>query len=96
MRQQQDILSKTLINHFGKGEDIGNSIPIDHLIKQGLINEVKRNYIKLGGVQENIPLKFEKWDIILKDFAIELDEEQHFNRYRAVTLESYIYHTEIG
>lgn len=56
------------------------------------MNEVERTYRKLGGVLPKPPLRFGPWDIVLKDFIAELDEEQHFNRYRALTLESFVYH----
>jgi len=92
MKQRQEILSRILIDHFGTGTEPGNSMNPDHLIRLGLMNEVERTYRKLGGVLENVPLRFGSWDIVLKDFIVELDEEQHFNRYRALTLESFVYH----
>lgn len=57
----------------------------------GLINEVERVYSALGGTSEQIPINYGPWDISLKDFCIELDEERHFNRYRLETLASSIY-----
>lgn len=57
----------------------------------GLINEVERVYSALGGTSEQIPINYGSWDISLKDFCIELDEERHFNRYRLETLASSIY-----
>ena len=53
-----------------------------------LINEV---YYSLGGIIDTPPINFGKWDIVTKDFIIELDEEQHFNRYRKLTLNSPLY-----
>ena len=42
----------------------------------------------LGGTtSEFAPLRPGAWDIVLSDgLIVELDEEQHFNRYRAITL----------
>lgn len=57
----------------------------------GLINEVERVYSALGGTSEQIPINYGSWDISLKDFCIEFDEERHFNRYRLETLASSIY-----
>ncbi|HGF4015342.1 TPA: hypothetical protein ACF6X2_003511 [Burkholderia cenocepacia] len=48
-------------------------------------------YRELGGVLAECPLRVGHWDIEVGDVAIELDEEQHFNRYRALTLESTCY-----
>lgn len=57
----------------------------------GLMNEVERIYSALGGTSEQVPLNYGTWDISLKDFCIELDEERHFNRYRFETLASSVY-----
>ncbi len=48
-------------------------------------------YIRLGGVLDTIPLNIRGWDIEASGIAIELDEEQHFNRYRLTTLKSSFY-----
>jgi len=56
--------------------------------QKGFLNEV---YNSLGGKQDVPPLNFGRWDIVTKDFIIELDEEQHFNRYRKKTLDSSLY-----
>jgi hypothetical protein len=53
--------------------------------------EIERIYRALGGTSEACPLQPGSWDIELADVAVELDEEQHFNRYRALTLESRLY-----
>ncbi|MBN1183999.1 MAG: hypothetical protein JXB49_17025 [Bacteroidales bacterium] len=96
MNQRQEILTRILTEHFGAGINPGNSINRDDLVKYDLYNEVERRYRKLGGILDIVPLKFGGWDIILKDFIVELDETQHFNRYRAITLESFIYHMGKG
>lgn len=96
MRQHQEILTKILIDKFGIGKYYPNSIELSLLNKAGILNEMVRTYRKLGGILDVPPLFFGKWDICLTEFIVELDEEQHFNRYRAATLESYIYHMEKG
>jgi hypothetical protein len=48
-------------------------------------------YLALGGKQREFPRRPGAWDVETADFAIELDEELHFNRYRAVTLGSSAY-----
>ena len=53
--------------------------------------ELTRVYRSLGGCLENAPLRFGPCDIVTPNFIIELDEEQHFNRYRKLTLQSVIY-----
>lgn len=96
MRQLQEILTRLLTEKFGTGKYYPNSIDLALLKKAGIMNEVVRTYNKLGGILDVPPLSFGKWDICLDGFIVELDEEQHFNRYRAVTLESYLYHVEKG
>ena len=49
-------------------------------------------YRALGGTQEEYPRRVGRWDLAFGDVLVELDEEQHFNRYRAQTLSSPIYH----
>lgn len=96
MKHRQKKLSQILYTRFRKIDDFGNSIKSSDLEKTGLLNEVTRTYRRLGGILQNPPLSFGKWDICLDGFIVELDEEQHFNRYRASTLDSYIYHMEDG
>ncbi len=54
-------------------------------------DDIKDIYRRLGGVLLDIPCLLRKGDIELPDIIVELDEEQHFNRYRLVTLESPLY-----
>lgn len=96
MKQRQKILTQVLNCRFGKAGDFCSSIKPSDLEKAGLLNEVIRSYRRLGGILKDPPLSFGKWDICLDGFIVELDEEQHFNRYRAITLDSYIYHLENG
>lgn len=48
-------------------------------------------YKELGGILDTYPIGFGDFDIITEDCFIELDEENHFNRYRAITLKSNFY-----
>lgn len=49
----------------------------------------------LGGMLSDYPREPGKWDISVQEgFRIELDEKQHFNRYRGITLNSCIYERE--
>ena len=48
-------------------------------------------YRELGGRNQKPRVATGPWDIETEHFFIELDEEQHFNRYRAKTLSSTIY-----
>ncbi len=62
----------------------------------GSLNESQKSelikvYNALGGCLKDVPVRFGSWDIITDNFIIELDEEQHFNRYRKATLESPLY-----
>jgi hypothetical protein len=48
-------------------------------------------YRALGGVLDTFPLNLRRWDIEFDGFAVELDEQLHFNRYRAETLRADVY-----
>jgi hypothetical protein len=55
-------------------------------------HELRRVYRQLGGILETeFPLMIGGWDIVDDNIRIELDEQLHFNRYRSITLESYVY-----
>ncbi len=59
--------------------------------KAEIVAEIDCVYRALGGVQESVPLKFGAWDMTVGSFVVELDEAQHFNRYRLQTLDSSLY-----
>jgi hypothetical protein len=52
---------------------------------------VEEVYRRLGGQLAEIPLNLRSWDMEFDGVAVELDEYLHFNRYRAITLESSAY-----
>jgi hypothetical protein len=57
-------------------------------LSSGARERVLGLYRSLGGVNATVDLRPGGWDLVLDaDLAVELDEELHFNRYRAVTLE---------
>lgn len=43
-------------------------------------------YAQLGGAQREPSLRPGSWDLVFEGLVVELDEELHFNRYRAATL----------
>ncbi len=50
------------------------------------------SYRRLGGVNADFPVNPRAtWDIEFEGVAIELDEQLHFNRYRALTLSEGVY-----
>ena len=49
--------------------------------------EIASLYYRLGGL-DPLPVRAGSWDMAFGDLVIELDEEQHFNRYRALTLDT--------
>lgn len=52
----------------------------------GLMDEVAQTYERLGGQRETPRLRPGPWDLTFDGWVLELDEENHFNRYRAITL----------
>lgn len=53
--------------------------------------EINHVYKSLGGILKDYPTGFGDFDIITENYFVELDEENHFNRYRKITLQSEIY-----
>ena len=47
--------------------------------------EIVDVYRQLGGL-DPVPLQAGPWDMSFNGLVVEYDEEQHFNRYRAATL----------
>lgn len=64
---------------------------VDDIRRAGLYDEVFSTYKRLGGILDEAPSNAGKYDFVLADKIVELDEEAHFNRYRAITLQSKIY-----
>ena len=66
-------------------------LKLAEILSSEYTDEILSVYKRLGGVQAHCIPHLGKWDMALGDLAIELDEEQHFNRYREVTLDSAAY-----
>ena len=54
-------------------------------------DQIAETYYDLGGLLKEIPTRTGPYDIQLEKWIIELDEENRFNRYRLLTLNSNIY-----
>jgi hypothetical protein len=89
MGAKEKLFSQIIKNEFGDG--IKPKLDSNLLVQSKLYPEIIRVYKSLGGILPNPPLKLGNWDIIASDFIIELDEENHFNRYRGITLNSNFY-----
>lgn len=89
MKIRETNLKKVVANLYGLSNKC-NRLSIDSLRKEQK-DELLTVYKSIGGCLEMAPFKFGSWDIFTDNFIIELDEEQHFNRYRKKTLESSIY-----
>lgn len=74
------------------GQKCGKARPTLEMLKSsGLIEDLQKVYSELGGRLNELPLRTGKWDFEVDGIAIEFDEQLHFNRYRATTLQSSIY-----
>lgn len=91
MGERQALLKSLAEDIYDNSSIKTPKISIFEIEYSGLISEVERIYYALGGTSEQVPLNYGAWDIQLKDFYIELNEERHFNRYRFETLTSSIY-----
>jgi hypothetical protein len=61
------------------------------VVAAGLAKSVRDVYRALNGNNQEPRVMPGAWDLSIDGVAIELDEERHFNRYRAITLESDVY-----
>src|SRR5947208_3305021 len=58
-------------------------------LRPRIVEEMLGLYRRLGGLQDQPVLRPGSWDLSFAgDLVIELDEELHFNRYRAATLDT--------
>lgn len=89
MPKKQDYLKSICIRHYNAGNHRKPSCK--ELVGCDLYSDITEMYRSLGGKLETVPLNIGSYDIDLKDFIIELDEENHFNRYRSETLRSPLY-----
>lgn len=89
MPKREKTFSKYLTYRFGNGTFSKPSFK--DFAKSDIHKEIERVYRQLNGKQEIYPVAFRGYDIKLDNFIVELDEEQHFNRYRLLTLDSFMY-----
>lgn len=89
MKTRETNLSRIVNRMYGISNNA--ELPSISTLNQDQSLILKEVYYSLGGCLKDIPFKFGSWDIVTTNFIIELDEEQHFNRYRSVTLQSSIY-----
>ncbi len=88
MAKRQDKLASILAEY---GKDICLP-PQKKIFYESKYNDlIHKTYKKLGGILDEYPVNFGNFDIELDTCYIELDEEQHFTRYRKTTLESDFY-----
>jgi hypothetical protein len=71
-------------------------IALQDLARPGALQDAEHVYRALGGHLAVFPLRPGPWDVLVDGIPVELDEERHFNRYRAITLASPLYTTIAG
>lgn len=89
MAKKQNYLQEICASYFGVGSH--SRLSDAELQVSGYYDEIIAVYRRLGGILPKAPVNVGSYDIDTPDFIIELDEENHFNRYRLSTLDSYIY-----
>jgi hypothetical protein len=90
MKLRETYLKSIVTELFGEGSKEQFKFSYSDLSQNGK-SELSEVYKSLGGTLQVPPTRFGGWDIVTPNFIVELDEEQHFNRYRAETLKSSIY-----
>lgn len=95
MGKRQQILAQIL---FDRGVSLQYSFNFDRTIfyDSPYDKQILSVYRQLGGVLDIYPIRFGDFDIITDEYFIELDEENHFNRYRAITLKSNFYSNNLN
>lgn len=86
---KQKILKDICAKHFSTHTH--ERLSLDELKASSYYDEIVNVYHRLGGILTTIPSRVGEYDIDTPNFIIELDEENHFNRYRLSTLQSDIY-----
>lgn len=89
MPKQEEVLSRLLTQKFG--QEAYRKPSFSDFSNSEFHNEIHNIYNKLNGHLNNYPVAFKGFDIELPHCIVELDEAQHFNRYRSITLDSSIY-----
>lgn len=86
---KQKILKDICAKHFSTHTH--ERLSLDELKASVYYDEIVNVYHRLGGILTTIPARVGEYDIDTPNFIIELDEENHFNRYRLSTLQSDVY-----
>lgn len=82
----------TLLGATEAGQEAVRKVAHDDLLQSPAATEAYATYRRVGGIQDAVPhFPPLRWDMTLDGVAVELDEAQHFNRYRAITLDSPVY-----
>jgi hypothetical protein len=89
MGKKENFLAEICYKEFGF--DSHSRPSSSDILNSRYKKEINDIYEKIGGVLITPPTNIGKYDINLSDFIIELDEENHFNRYRKTTLNSQFY-----
>jgi hypothetical protein len=88
--RKESILKQVVLQEYGEKKHLKLTRG-QFLLSSEFYSEVESMYKELGGILGEPPLTFGSWDISTPEFILELDEENHFNRYRLQTLNSNIY-----
>lgn len=88
MGKRQSVLKQVVLGNFN---ELKHRKPKIYDFDSKHYGYVKDVYTNLKGQLDEIPLNIGNWDVSTEKFIIELDEELHFNRYRAITLTSDLY-----
>ena len=88
--RKESILKQVVLQEYGEKKHLKLTRG-QFLLSSEFYSEVENMYKELGGILGEPPLTFGSWDISTPEFILELDEENHFNRYRLQTLNSNIY-----
>ena len=88
--RKESILKQVVLQEYGEKKHLKLTRG-QFLLSSEFYSEVESMYKQLGGILGEPPLTFGSWDISTPEFILELDEENHFNRYRLQTLNSNVY-----
>ena len=88
--RKESILKQVVLQEYGEKKHLKLTRG-QFLLSSEFYSEVESMYKELGGILGEPSLTFGSWDISTPEFILELDEENHFNRYRLQTLNSNIY-----
>jgi len=90
MAKRQNRLAAVMQNN---GIDLWHPVLVDRNIfpESKFHHEINHIYKSLDGILEVYPLGLGDFDIVTDNYFVELDEENHFNSYRKITLQSEIY-----